>query len=168
MKTIRHEVWINADKDTVFDALTTQAGLDGWWGKAVSAEPKVGHVVDFDHGHGELLKMRITELVPNDRLVWKCVSDHADPGYPGSDWLGHELRFELASASDDPRSGRLLELLFENQSHEQITMLRFEQEGWKDDDRWRAFCNSAWGATLDGASRTYCEGGNQLADESSM
>ena len=99
MSAIRHEVWINADAKTVFDALTTQPGLDSWWGKALSAEPKVGHVVEFDHGHSELLRMRITDLDPNKRVVWRCVSDFTDPAYPGSEWLGHELHFELESAA---------------------------------------------------------------------
>ena len=88
MDTMRHEVWIKADKQTVFDAIATQDGLNHWWGRAVSAEPKVGHVVEFDHGHGAPILMRITDLEPNERLVWRCVSDHPDPEYPGSDWLG--------------------------------------------------------------------------------
>ena len=160
MSTIRHEVWINAYAKAVFDALTTQRGLDGWWGKAVSAEPKVGHVVEFDHGHSDLLRMRITELEPNERVVWRCVSDFTDPGYPGSEWLGHELRFELASAADDPLSERLLEILFATDSGAGVTILRLEQRGWTSDDRWSAFCNSAWGATLAGPLKSYCEGSN--------
>jgi uncharacterized protein YndB with AHSA1/START domain len=161
MTAIRHEVWINADTKTVFDALTTQTGLDTWWGKALSAEPKVGHVIEFDHGHGELLRMRITDLVPNERVVWKCISDHPDPGYPGSEWLGHELRFELQPAADDPTTGRLRELLFAADPGERITILRFAQRGWSSDDRWGAFCNSAWGATLAGALKSSCEGSRE-------
>jgi uncharacterized protein YndB with AHSA1/START domain len=160
MSTIRHEVWINADTKTVFDALTTQPGLDSWWGKALSAEPKVGHVIEFDHGHGDLLRMRITDLEPNERVVWRCVSDFTDPGYPGSEWLGHELHFELASAGDDPLAQRLLGILFDTDSRDPVTILRLEQRGWSSDDRWSAFCNSAWGATLAGPLKSYCEGPN--------
>lgn len=157
MEAIRHEVWIKAEPSTVFAALTTQAGLDGWWGKAVSAEAKVGHVVEFDHGHGAPLLMRITELVPNERLVWRMISDHPDPEYPGSEWLGHELRFDLRSAADDPLSGWLSSHAYEADDPEAITILRFEQTGWKSDARWYAFCNTAWGTTLDSDLRELCE-----------
>lgn len=160
MSTIRHEVWINADTKAVFDALTTQPGLDSWWGKALGGEPKVGHVIEFDHGHGDLLKMRITELDANRRVVWKCISDFTDPGYPGSEWLGHELRFDLEPAACDPLSERLLGILFGTDAGEEVTILRFEQRGWASEDRWSAFCNSAWGATLDGPLKSYCEGSN--------
>ena len=40
MNSILHEVWINAERSTVFDAITTRNGLDAWWGKAVQAEPE--------------------------------------------------------------------------------------------------------------------------------
>jgi uncharacterized protein YndB with AHSA1/START domain len=165
MNAIRHEVWINADKSRVFDAITTQTGLDHWWWKALSAEPKVGHVIEFDHGHEELLEMRVTELVPDERVSWKCVSDLTDPGYPGSEWLGHDLTFELRSAADDPLSQRLLEILFDADADAGegvgVTILRFDHEGWSSDDRWCAFCNSAWGATLNGPLKSYCEGSNE-------
>lgn len=157
MDTIRHEIWIKAEAKPVFDAITTRAGLDGWWGKAVSAEPKVGHVIEFDHGHGAPIHMRITDLVPNERVAWKCVSDHPDPEYPGSDWLGTELSFTLSSAADDPVSGWLASTLHPDASPSDFTVLRFEHSGWKRDARWFAFCNGAWGATLNDNLLNYCE-----------
>jgi uncharacterized protein YndB with AHSA1/START domain len=30
VKSMEHEVWLNADQETVFEALTTEQGLDGW------------------------------------------------------------------------------------------------------------------------------------------
>jgi uncharacterized protein YndB with AHSA1/START domain len=163
MDTIRHEVWIKADAPTVFDAISTQHGLDGWWAKAVSAEPRVGHVVQFDHGHSAPILMRILELVPNERLVWRCVSDHTEPGYPGSDWLGTELSFTLRSAADDPVAGWLSTTLHPDGSAKDITILDFEHSGWKRGARWFAFCNGAWGTTLNDALVNHCEGGARSA-----
>ena len=39
MPNIRHEVLIGAAADIVFDALTTQNGLSGWWTPEVQARP---------------------------------------------------------------------------------------------------------------------------------
>jgi len=164
MNAIHHEIWIKADAKTVFDAITTRDGLDGWWGKAVSAEPKVGHVVEFDHGPAGTILMRVDELVPNERLVWTCVSDRTDPGDPASEWLGAELSFALSSANDDPASGWLSSTLNPDGSPSDITILRFEHSGWNQGDRWFAFCNGAWGATLNENLLSYCE---RAADENS-
>jgi hypothetical protein len=143
--TIYHEVWINASREAVYDAITSQDGLDGWWGKVVSAEPQVGSVVEFDHGHGDLLRMRITDLVPNERLGWKCVTDFSDPRNPASEWLGTRILFELEDGG--PTGFGPLDAHFEDGP---ITILHFRHIGWPDDARWFAFCNYAWGVTLSG------------------
>jgi uncharacterized protein YndB with AHSA1/START domain len=156
--TIEHEVWIKAPNAAVFKALTTREGLDGWWGSAVRAEPKIGSVVEFDHGHGDLLRMRITELTEHERVVWRCVSDFVEPGNPASEWLGHRLSFDLTSASDDDAFRWLGSRLFESASPADVTILRFRQTGWAPDSRWFAFCNYGWGWTF-ADLRNYCESG---------
>lgn len=138
MESMEHEVWLAAAQDDVFAALTTKQGLDGWWGKVVTAEPRAGSVVEFDHGLGAPLLMEITELVPNERVTWKCISTFSDPSNPASEWSGQTFRFELT-----PRG--MVELLGTKQD---VTVLRLRVSGWPKDARWYGFCNSAWGQTL--------------------
>lgn len=102
MNTIHHEVWINAAKETVFEAVTSREGLNAWWGKALNAEPKIDYVVEFDHGLGDIFKMRIAELPPNEHLTWRCISDYGDSRDPASEWLGHQLVFHLQFAEGQP------------------------------------------------------------------
>jgi uncharacterized protein YndB with AHSA1/START domain len=154
MTTIHHEVWINAGRDAVFDALTARERLDAWWGKAISAEPRVGHVIEFDHGLGDLLRMRIVDLVPGERLVWKCVTDFLDPGNPASDWLGTRLTFDLRTVRGED-VGQLLAPLV---TGEEMTVLDFRHSDWPSDARWSAFCNCAWGVTLESGLKAHCEG----------
>jgi uncharacterized protein YndB with AHSA1/START domain len=142
-----HEVWIDAPTDDVFAALTTKEGIDGWWGPTVSAEPRVGAVVELDHQLGDLLRMEIVELVPNERVVWKCVSTFTDPSNPASEWSGQVLSFELAPRRD-------VELL--GNAH-RVTVLTFHNSGWPADSRWGGFCNAAWGQTLGGKLKPFCE-----------
>jgi uncharacterized protein YndB with AHSA1/START domain len=155
VQTIRHEVWINADKKKVFEAITSRKGLDAWWGKALTAEPELDYVVEFDHGLGELLRMRITDLIPDERVTWRCLSDYSEPGQPGSEWLGHRLHFELETGRDDPNSEWLRDRL-ELNTGDSFTVLNFRHTGWDSDARWFAFCNYSWGVTLQGLKR-YCE-----------
>jgi uncharacterized protein YndB with AHSA1/START domain len=154
--TIRHEVWVKADRTQVFDAITRADGLDAWWGKVLHAEPEIGSVIEFDHGLGEPFRMRVVELVPGERLAWECLSDYEDAGNPASEWLGHRLVFNLRAAGDDHGSAWLAARLFGSDVGEGITILDFRHEGWSEDARWYAFCNSAWGVTLDGLKK-YCE-----------
>lgn len=88
MASISHEVWINAARPTVFEAITSRAGLDAWWGIASSVEQGVGATIEFDHGLGSPLRMQITEFAPETRLVWECVSEFADAANPASDCAG--------------------------------------------------------------------------------
>jgi uncharacterized protein YndB with AHSA1/START domain len=138
VETMEHEVWLNAEKEKVFEALTTKEGLDAWWGKVIDAEPRIGSVVEFDHGLGDPLRMEITELVPNERLTWKCISAFSDPSNPASEWTGQTFSFELSPRTD-------VELLGSKQN---VTLLRLRVAGWPPEARWYGFCNTAWGQTL--------------------
>jgi len=151
VETIRHEVWINASRNTVFKAITSREGLDAWWGKVVNTDPQVGSMVEFDHGLGDLLRMRIIDLVPDDRLGSKCVSDFSEPSNPASEWLGTRLFFELA---DGERTG--FEPIDSHITRDRLTILRFRHTGWPSESRWFGYCNYAWGVTLEGLAN-YCE-----------
>ncbi|MGH3800563.1 MAG: SRPBCC family protein [Pseudonocardiaceae bacterium] len=153
METIHHDVWINANPKTVFDAITTRAGLDAWWGKALSAEPEIGYVVEFDHKLGDPLKMRITNLVADERLEWRCVTDFSDPRNPASEWLGTRFVFDLETEQRE-WVGPLLEPLV---TGENVTILHFRQTGWPSNSRWYGFCNWAWGEALGTNLKKYCE-----------
>ncbi len=164
MDAIHHEVWINAEKSKVFDAITTREGLDAWWGKAVAAQPERGYVVEFDHGLEDLMRMRITDLATNESVAWRCVSDFTDPRNPASEWLGHRLTFDLRTAAGDPALGWLAPRLgWDSAQGEAITILDFRHEGWPRTSRWHPFCNVAWGETLGGLGR-YCETGDATGE----
>jgi uncharacterized protein YndB with AHSA1/START domain len=138
MQTMDHEVWIEADAHDVFDALTTKMGLDRWWGPVIQAEPIVGSVVEFDHGLGAPMLMEINDLVPDERVTWRCVSHFDDPDNPASEWEGQTLAFEVSTRGPVARLGGQYD----------VTVLRLRVEGWPDDAQWYGFCNAAWGETL--------------------
>jgi hypothetical protein len=138
MESLEHEVWLAADTEHVFEALTTVEGLDSWWGRVVSAEPRIGFVVEFDHELGEPLRMEITDLVPNERLAWKCISDFSDATNPASEWRNQTFVFELS-----PRGPIYLLGVMQH-----VSVLRFRNAGWRPGARWHGFCNTGWGEAL--------------------
>lgn len=158
MNVIQHEIWIQADPRTVFDAVTTQQGLNAWWATASNGGTQVGEVIDFEHGHGAPLRMRVSEVAPNQLVEWECISEFDDPGSPATEWHGHRLRFELEPVPRDTQHAWLRERLFAERPDDEVTILRFRQNGWSPDDRWYSFCNTAWGVTLVGIQQ-HCETG---------
>jgi uncharacterized protein YndB with AHSA1/START domain len=142
MDTIYHEVWINADRSTVFDAISTQKGLDSWWGKVSEFEPRVGEIIEFDHGLGAPLRMRITDFVPDKRFGWECVSKFANPANPGSEWLGTRFTFELRDG------GKIGFDKIDASLGDSVTIVEFRHSRWPETARWIGFCNYAWGVTL--------------------
>ena len=143
MQEIHHDVWIDADRSSVFDAVTTRAGLDSWWGPVVNWGDTVGSIIEFDHGHGEPIKMRVVDLVPGRRVEWENINTFTDPANPASEWGGTRLSFEVSDGR--PTGFVTLDAHF---TRDPFTILTFRQTGWAEGSRWLAFCNYAWGVTL--------------------
>jgi uncharacterized protein YndB with AHSA1/START domain len=92
---IEHEVWINARRETVFNVISTREGLDSWWGPVVSASSEIGAVIEFDHGHGEPIQMRVVDYASGERFEWENVNTFTDPVNPASEWSGTSISFDL-------------------------------------------------------------------------
>jgi len=160
-ETIRHEVWINAPRARVFEAITTREGLDVWWGRALNGRPEIDYVVEFEHGLGEPLRMQIVDLEPNANLTWRCLADFSDPSNPSSEWRGHELRFDLKTTEGEPALEWMAPRLgLDPSDPAALTILSFQHAGWSDDARWFGFCNSGWGMAI-GTLARYCETGSR-------
>lgn len=87
MSDIKHKLVIKATPAIVFDALTTQQGLESWWAKQTQAKPEIGFVNIFTFG---TLKneIRVTEFLPNKKVDW-AVLVSAD------EWVDTTITFNL-------------------------------------------------------------------------
>jgi hypothetical protein len=149
---IEHEVWINARRETVFNVISTRQGLDSWWGPVVSASSEIGAVIEFDHGHGEPIQMRVVDFASGERFEWENVNTFTDPVNPASEWSGTSISFDLRDGH--PTGFPSLDAHF---TVDPFTILQFRHIGWPVDARWLAFCNYGWGVTLAGLAE-HCEG----------
>jgi uncharacterized protein YndB with AHSA1/START domain len=82
---------VAATPEGVYAALTTSAGIAGWWTTRVEGDPPADPhgIVELTFGPGYRLDMQVADLEPSRLVHWECVAG-ADP------WLGSHLRFELA------------------------------------------------------------------------
>lgn len=133
MKTIIHVVDINAPREKVYAAISTEEGLSRWWTTQVKADPRVGGVIEFTFNTEFGPRMKVTRLEPPSRVEWECIGGH-EP------WMGNIFRLEIAA--QDARS-----------------RLRFRQEYSRElsDDQYGIY-NYNWGYYLE-SLRLHCETG---------
>jgi uncharacterized protein YndB with AHSA1/START domain len=122
MPDIVHRVGIKASPEKLYEALTEQSGLAGWWTKDTTASAAVGAIDRFRFGDKGYNAMEVVELIPGQRVKWKCVEG-------GKEWIGTEVHFDLR---------------FENG----VTIVLFAQRGWREQIEFMHYCSTKWAAYL--------------------
>jgi uncharacterized protein YndB with AHSA1/START domain len=135
MKSIYHQLKIEAPVEKVYEALTTQKGLSGWWTPETTAKPEAGSIVRFAFGPNYFKEMKIEELQPNKKVKWICIN-----GY--EDWIGTTITFEI-------------------QSIDKGTSLLLHHDGWKEYTQGFAACSYDWAIFLR-SMKFLCETGKGL------
>jgi uncharacterized protein YndB with AHSA1/START domain len=131
MADIRINVVIKATPQIVYNALSTQDGLAGWWAKQTTAKPEVGFVNVFTFGKFRN-EMKVTKLVPDKRVEWECINSIEE-------WIGTSISFDL-----EEKDGK--------------TILRFTHGGWKAVTDTFAGCTYDWARFMT-SLRSLCETG---------
>ena len=131
MAEIIHRLVIKANPAKVYQAITTQEGIESWWCKQTTAKPEVRFVntLIFPQLQKEL---KVTELIPNERVTWECLKSVEE-------WIGTTISFNL-------------------EEKDAKTILRFDHEGWRAITDTYASCNYDWARFL-ASLKSYCETG---------
>jgi uncharacterized protein YndB with AHSA1/START domain len=126
MLTIRHKIGIKESKEKIFNAISTEEGLSGWWTQDTQADGHdVGGNIRFsftkrlDKEYDVLVK--IAELNSN-RVVWRVVEGPEE-------WMNTEITFDL------------------NPKEEEV-VLYFTHKNWSNPTDFMAQCNTKWAVFL--------------------
>jgi uncharacterized protein YndB with AHSA1/START domain len=93
MMDILHLVPIQADAQSAYTAVTTQAGLQGWWTKSGQATPEEGTTAEFSFENGQVVfRMRVERLQPGEAVEWRVL----DPAPP--EWAGTRVTWQFMPA----------------------------------------------------------------------
>jgi uncharacterized protein YndB with AHSA1/START domain len=123
MPDILHRVEIKASPKDAFRVLTTVDGLAGWWTTSTKGNAgDIDGIVEFRFGERGGFDMKVLELEPAKRVLWKVV-DGPD------EWIGTKVSFELK------RSG-------------EFTAVLFKHEGWKQPVEFMHHCSTKWAMFL--------------------
>lgn len=152
MAHIHQKLLISTPVDKVFQAITTQEGLAGWWTPEATAQQTVNTVARFPFGPSYFKEMKITELIPQRLVKWLCISGDKQ-------WIGTTLSFEFERFDQQSRqsspeiSGQL-----EQSRTDTGTVLTFHHNDWKDYTPMFAECSYTWGQFLR-SLKLFCETG---------
>ncbi|MGY1803069.1 SRPBCC domain-containing protein [Blastococcus sp. SYSU D00922] len=84
---------VERSPDQVVDAITD---VRSWWMTKVDGDNRaVGDEFSYRVPGIHYCRMRVTELVPGQRVVWRVVDNHMGFIQDQSEWKGTEIRFEL-------------------------------------------------------------------------
>src|SRR4029079_2079542 len=123
MPDILHRVEINASAKDTYRALTTVDGLAGWWTTNTKAgADDVDGIVEFRFGERGGFDMKVLELDPGKRVLWRVV-DGPD------EWIGTNVSFDLKSSGG-------------------FTAVLFKHEGWKKPVEFMHHCSTKWALFL--------------------
>jgi len=129
-----HQVIIEASPATVYDAITQNAGIKGWWTDCCETTyVEGGHCTFWFDNRQTHFTMEATRLLPNQRVFWYCIDGPEE-------WIGTELWWEISQDSDDRCT------------------LDFKHMNWKKDDGLFPLCNSTWGSLMT-QLKQFCETG---------
>lgn len=126
MMNILHKIGFKSSSEIVYQALTTQKALTGWWtGNVQNGDSKPGGVIAFRFTLKETeggIDMKVRELKPGTRVVWEVVD-----GPP--EWIGTTISWDLRQEND-------------------WAILVFKHAGWKEEVEFMHHCSTKWATFL--------------------
>jgi uncharacterized protein YndB with AHSA1/START domain len=87
--TILLRVPIAADAESIYEALSTTEGVNGWWSNHTQGPAGPGSVMKVGFEDVPMtFDFEVTEERPNQRVAWHCLA-----GPP--EWIGTDITFDI-------------------------------------------------------------------------
>jgi Activator of Hsp90 ATPase homolog 1-like protein len=72
-----------------------------WWSETISGETdKLGEEWTYHFADNHRCKMKITELIPDKKVVWLVEENYFKFTKDPSEWTGNKITFEISKAGD--------------------------------------------------------------------
>ncbi|MFF1634210.1 SRPBCC domain-containing protein [Leifsonia sp. NPDC058248] len=115
-----------------FDAIND---VRRWWSEDLDGRTDaVGEEFTFRAKDIHRSRIRITELIPGERVVWRVLDNYMNFVQDQTEWKDTEIRFDIAETGDG-------------------TEIRFTHAGLVPDHECYDICSNAWGFYINGSLR---------------
>ena len=94
---ITHELKLNAKPSSVFDAVSTEKGIQGWWcknSKVGESEGSTSLLHFIKEGMAVDMGFETKVLNKDKKVIWECTS------MPNPAWIGTKIVTEITPSSD--------------------------------------------------------------------
>ena len=122
MADILHRVGIRSSLDDAYKALATREGLAAWWTNDTRGESEVDGVLEFRFGERGGFDMKVLELTPGKRVLWKVVDGPKE-------WIGTKISWDLRKEGER-------------------SIVMFRHEGWREPVEFMHHCSTKWAVFL--------------------
>lgn len=79
----------------VFNAVTN---VRGWWSEEVKGgTAKLNDEFTYSYGDVHRCKMKLIEVVPDKKMVWKVLDNYFDFTKDKKEWIGDTINFEISA-----------------------------------------------------------------------
>jgi hypothetical protein len=91
-------------KITPKEALDEISRVTDWWGKHFEGRSqKINDVFTVRFGSGDMYKMRVSELIPDTKIVWEVVDSFKTGVKDATEWTGTKILWEVSEQKDGIR-----------------------------------------------------------------
>lgn len=118
-----HRIRVHAPTGRVYQALTSKAGLEGWFTPHVDGEMQEGHEVKMSFSGKEPFRWKFSQMTPETHVHWDCLEG------PGSA-AGTSVTYILKAEGDGQ------------------TVVECDHDGWPEGHDALATCNTLWGILM--------------------
>ena len=116
-----------------FDAINN---VRGWWsGDIEGSTDKLGDVFTYRYEDVHYSKQKITEFIPDKKVVWSVLDSFLNFVKDKNEWNGTKVVFEVAKKGDK-------------------TEVRFTHQGLVPEVECFGACSNAWGSYVNGSLRS--------------
>jgi len=135
MANIEHLQTVHVPASKIYETLTTAEGLSEVWTNELIINNQIGFINEFRFGSNDITKMRIEELITNQKVVWQCID--SDP-----EWIGTIISFDIQE-----KNGK--------------SFITLRHMNWKEVTPFYRSCNYNWAIFLY-SLKSYCEDGDGI------
>lgn len=126
---------------TPHEAYEAVVNVRGWWSEAVEGvTDQIGGVFDYRFQDVHRCRVRVTELVPGQKVAWHIEDNYFDFIEDQKEWTGTDVVFEIRRTDAG-------------------TEVHFTHVGLLPQDECYDVCSNAWGGYIGGSLRSLIETG---------
>ena len=129
---------VDQSPEDVFKAITN---VRKWWSEDIEGKTdKLGEIFEYHYQDVHFSRFKITELIPNEKIVWKVLDNYFNFTKDKNEWIGNEVIFEISK-------------------QENKTKLIFIQKGLVPQYECYEICNNAWNGYVNFSLKSLIETG---------